>query len=196
MCPPKRCCCCPLYEGVKSWFVILSVMSCFGALLSFGSAKWANEMLGECEEMEPLHNAPVPWSSRRNDSTGPGAEGELPLFVVATVCEPQFADKATCQQPACIETLDAMVVAGWVEVFISIVYCTVRRRTPVDAATSCCLLGSAAALRVYPQRCADHVQRARGGRAIGCCTAAEICGDSADTYHNCRLQRASLPLRC
>ena len=145
MCPPKRCCCCPLYEGVQSWFVILSVTSCFGALLSFGSAKWANEMLRACEEMEALDNAPVPWSPRRNDSTGPGAEGDLPLFVEATVCEPQFADKATCQQPACIDTLDAKVVAGWVEVFISIVYCTVRRRTPVEAlhaARSCSCLTS------------------------------------------------------
>ena len=49
MCPPKQCCCCGLFEGVRQWFAVLSVLAIFTSLLSLGSARWSAQILADCE---------------------------------------------------------------------------------------------------------------------------------------------------
>ena len=46
MCPPRQCCCCDLYQGVKIWTIVFIVLSVLGAAGSFLIAAW---ITGFCE---------------------------------------------------------------------------------------------------------------------------------------------------
>jgi hypothetical protein len=46
MCPPRQCCCCDLYQGVKIWTIVFIVLSVLGAAGSFLFAAW---ITGFCE---------------------------------------------------------------------------------------------------------------------------------------------------
>ena len=41
MCPPAQCCCCRIYEGVKTWTIVFIVLGSLGVVGRIGLAAWA-----------------------------------------------------------------------------------------------------------------------------------------------------------
>jgi hypothetical protein len=51
MCPPSRCCCCNLYQGVRSWSIVFIVLSAIGSL---GNFIFAVGLTAYCEDSANL----------------------------------------------------------------------------------------------------------------------------------------------
>ena len=41
MCPPAQCCCCRIYEGVKTWTIVFIILGSLGVVGRIGLAAWA-----------------------------------------------------------------------------------------------------------------------------------------------------------